>query len=115
MYAQTSHQTWHTHSMEYGEHGTVGGYSEDYSHCEHNEEYHGYHDVSENDSGVNSEDTELEQNNDDIDNNHNAAYYNLTQVTTTNQNKKPLSVWKAKQLKLSAAGVIKRRRDANGR
>ena len=99
---------------QYGEHGTVVGYREDYSHCEHDEEYHGYHDMSgDNDSGVISEDTEHYI--DDTDNNHNVAHYNLTEVTTTNQREKPLSAWKAKQLKLSAAGVIKRRRDANGR
>ena len=31
------------------------------------------------------------------------------------QSDKPFSAWKAKQLKLSAAGVIKRRRDTNNR
>ena len=99
---------------QYGEHPSVGGYSEDYSHCEHDEEYHDYHKMSDvNDSGVTSEDTE--EFNHDTDYNHNATIDSLNKVTTINQSEKPLSAWKAKQLKLSAAGVIKRRRDANGR
>ena len=96
---------------QYGGHGAVG---EDYSHGEHGGEYHGYHDMSgDNDSGVTSEDSE--HYNVDTDRNYNAAYDIPNQVTATNKSEKPLSAWKAKQLKLSAAGVIKRRRDANKR
>ena len=103
--------------MRYGE---LVMYNEHETHSEHDAEYLSNHDVSDaNDSGVTSEDTE--HYNDDTDNNHIDAddYLNTTnntiQIQTTNHNEKPLSAWKAKQLKLSAAGVIKSRRDANNR
>ena len=69
------------------------------------QEYIGGHDNMEgNDSGVNSEDTE--EYTEDIPSN------DTTKKVETGV---PLSAWKAKQLKLSHAGVIKRRRDANRR
>ena len=98
----------------YGEHHDM--FNENYAHHEHDAEYHAYNDMSDtNDSGVTSEDTE--QYNDDT--NHNDADDNTKNTpvrqTTTNHSEPPLSAWKAKQLKLSTAGVIKRRRDANAR
>ena len=111
MYSDTQYSVHDTHS----EHDM---YSEHDAHHEHDAEYHAYNDMSDtNDSGVTSEDTE--QYNDDT--NHNDADDNLNtkntpvRQTTTNHSEPPLSAWKAKQLKLSTAGVIKRRRDANAR
>ena len=97
----------------YGEHESYTIYDEPGAHDEHNAKDNNYHD--ENDSGVNSEDNE-EYN--DTESKHNACndYLNNTnKMKPARQNVKPLSAWKAKQMKLSAAGVIKTRRDANNR
>ena len=69
-------------------------------------EYHEVYPINdENDSGVTSEGTE--ENNDDTEDIYNDD--------NTKKVEAPLSAWKAKQLKLSVAGVMKRRRDANKR
>ena len=123
MYSEHDRQVYSEHDKGdvygehvYNEHDSHSIYND--THHEHDAEYHAYNDMSDtNDSGVTSEDTE--QYNDDT--NHNDADDNLNtkntpvRQTTTNHSEPPLSAWKAKQLKLSTAGVIKRRRDANAR
>ena len=105
------------HSQFHGGHGgLVGGHAEG-GHGDY-DQYHKAYDAlagnayseefqttDDNDSGVTSEGTEeYNDETEDISNNDDTENIEV-----------PLSAWKAKQLKLSVAGVMKRRRDANKR
>ena len=99
-------------------HGGHGGHIEHGGHGLHDEcyldpsaydmpAYVGEYETTDgNDSGVTSEGTEE----------FNDFYEDISNNDDTKKKiKAPLSAWKAKQLKLSVAGVIKRRKDANKR
>ena len=88
----------HAHAL-YGQQDYSSSYvNTDAMYSEHVSHSEAFADMSDtNDSGVNSEDN-------DHNNDENKKPIN------NNKSDKPLSAWKAKQLKLSAAGVIKRRK-----
>ena len=101
----------HSHAL-YGQDYAGSMYGAMYSEHKYHSE-HGYDMSDTNDSGVNSEDNDYNNDKDAGEYLWKHKYANKKEIN--NKSEKPLSAWKAKQLKLSTLGVIKRRRDANNR